>query len=202
MIRLFWFSQAPRARDVLSACARGDWSAAAFPWLSLRECFVGIAPATVMNLSFSGELAYEIHVPNASLYATFLALRQAGKAFGLTLFGARAVDSMRMEKSFLHWKADLITEFDPFETGLDRFVRLEKGDFIGRDALLKRKSEGLRKKVGGAADRCDPCPGASWCIADARRLGCGHHYFGRMGASHGLESGTWVCRPGFCRKRL
>ncbi|CAD0186016.1 Aminomethyltransferase [Ruegeria sp. THAF57] len=137
----------PRARDVLSACARGDWSAQAFPWLSVRECFVGIAPATVMGVSFSGELAYEIHVPNASLYAAYLALRQAGEPLGMKLFGARAVDSMRMEKSFLHWKSDLITEFDPFETGLDRFVKLDKGDFIGRTALKARQSDGLRKKL-------------------------------------------------------
>lgn len=100
-----------------------------------------------MGVSFSGELAYEIHVPNASLYAAYLALRKAGEEHGLKLFGARAVESMRMEKGFLHWKADLITEFDPFETGLDRFVKLDKGDFIGRDALLKRQSQGPCKKL-------------------------------------------------------
>jgi len=137
----------PKSRDVLAACARGDWSADAFPWLSVRECFIGFAPATVMGVSFSGELAYEIHVPNASLYAAYLALRQAGRLHGLKLFGARAVESMRMEKGFLHWKSEILTEFDPYETGLDRFVKLEKGDFIGKDALLKRQKEGLRKKL-------------------------------------------------------
>ncbi|MBT8455076.1 MAG: FAD-dependent oxidoreductase [Alphaproteobacteria bacterium] len=137
----------PKARDVLSATSRGDWSREAFAWLSVRECFIGIAPATVMGVSFSGELAYEIHVPNASLYAAYLALLNAGEARGLKIFGARAVESMRMEKGFLHWKADIITEFDPFETGLDRFVKLEKGEFIGKAALLKRQSEGQRKKL-------------------------------------------------------
>ena len=137
----------PKARDVLSACARGDWSKEAFPWLGVRECFVGFSPATVLGVSFSGELAYEIHVPNASLHAAYLALRNAGKAHGMKLFGARAVESMRMEKGFMHWKADLITEFDPFETGLGRFVWLGKGDFIGRDALLKRQAEGPRRKL-------------------------------------------------------
>ena len=137
----------PRARDVLSACARGDWSRAAFPWLSVRECFIGFAPATVLGVSFSGELAYEIHVPNAALYAAYLALRKAGEAHGLTLFGARAVDSMRMEKGFLHWKADLITEFDPFETGLSRFVKLDKGDFIGKQALLDRQGKDPGRKL-------------------------------------------------------
>ena len=137
----------PKARDVLSGCARGDWSKEAFPWLSVRECFIGFAPATVMGVSFSGELAYEIHVPNASLYAAYLALREAGNGYGLKLFGARAVESMRLEKGFLHWKADILTEFDPYETSLDRFVKIEKDDFIGKDALLKRREEGLRKKL-------------------------------------------------------
>jgi len=137
----------PNARAVLSKCARGDWSADAFPWLSVRECFVGFAPATVMGVSFSGELAYEIHIPNASLYAAYLALREAGKEFDMQLFGARAVDSMRMEKGFLHWKADLLTEFDPFETGLDRFVKLDKADFVGRDALMKRQANAPSKKL-------------------------------------------------------
>lgn len=137
----------PMARAVLSDCARGDWSKDAFPWLSVREGFIGFAPATVMGVSFSGELAYEIHVPNAALYAAYLALRKAGAAYGLKLFGARAVDSMRMEKGFLHWKADLITEFDPFETGLARFVTLDKGDFIGKDALVQRHANGPRKRL-------------------------------------------------------
>jgi dimethylglycine dehydrogenase len=57
----------PKARDVLQAVSRADWSPDAFPWLSVREAFIGIAPAVVMGVSFSGELAYEIHVPNAQL---------------------------------------------------------------------------------------------------------------------------------------
>lgn len=137
----------PQARDVLCKAARGDWSNAAFPWLSVRECFIGIAPATVMSVSFSGELAYEIHVPNASLYAAYLALTQAGTEFGLGLFGTRAVEAMRMEKGFLHWKSDLITEFDPFETGLGRFVNMNKDDFIGKPALERRIAEGVRKRL-------------------------------------------------------
>ena len=137
----------PKARAVLSAVSRGDWSKEAFPWLSVRECFIGIAPATVMGVSFSGELAYEIHVPNASLYAAYTALRAAGEAHGLTMFGALAVESMRMEKGYLHWKADILTEFDPFETGLDRFVTLDKDAFVGKDALVARRAAGPVKRL-------------------------------------------------------
>ncbi|MBV7396039.1 FAD-dependent oxidoreductase [Mameliella sediminis] len=158
----------PKARAVLSEVARGDWSATGFPWLSARECFVGYAPATVLSVSFSGELAYEIHVPNASLFAAYTALREAGRQHGLRLFGSLAVESMRLEKGFLHWKADLLTEFTPFETGLDRFVTFDKA-FHGKEALLKRQDVGLRKHLvtlrHDAPDR-QAAPGASMMQGD------------------------------------
>jgi dimethylglycine dehydrogenase len=137
----------PNARKIMQAVSRGDWSAAGFPWLSVRECFIGFSPATVMSVSFSGELAYEIHIPNAYLYAAYTALREAGKNHGLRLFGALAVDSMRMEKGYLHWKADILTEFDPFETGLDRFVNMKKENFIGKEALLKRQGKPAKTRL-------------------------------------------------------
>ena len=137
----------PKARAVMQTVSRADWTAAGFPWLSVRECFIGFAPATVMSVSFSGELAYEIHVPNASLYAAYLALRDAGQAHGLRLFGAHAVDSMRLEKGYLHWKADILTEFDPFETGLSRFVDMAKPDFVGKAALEQRVADGPSKRL-------------------------------------------------------
>ncbi|MEO0912826.1 MAG: aminomethyltransferase family protein, partial [Pseudomonadota bacterium] len=161
----------PKARHVLSAAARGDWSANALPWLSVREAHIGIAPATVMAVSFSGELAYEIHVPNASLHAAYTALRTAGAAHGLRLFGSRAVDSMRLEKGFLHWKADILTEFDPFETGLERFVKPDKPDFVGKAALLERMESGPRRKLVTLAIETEAAPalgGAS--LRDAGRI--------------------------------
>ncbi|WP_299935012.1 FAD-dependent oxidoreductase [uncultured Pelagimonas sp.] len=148
----------PKARDVMQQVSREDWSAKGFPWLSVRECFIGIAPATVMTVSFSGELAYEIHIPNASLYSAYLSLRAAGKAYGLKLFGGLAVDSMRMEKGYLHWKADILTEFDPFETDLSRFVTMDKPDFIGKEALAARQSDGPRKRLATLRVDSDDTP--------------------------------------------
>jgi dimethylglycine dehydrogenase len=124
----------------------------------VRECFVGIAPATVMAVSFSGELAYEIHVPNASLYAAWLALREAGRAYGLGFFGARAVESMRIEKGLLHWKSEILTEVDPFEAGLSRFVRPEKGDFVGRAALVGLMARGMSRELVTIAVGTDAAP--------------------------------------------
>jgi dimethylglycine dehydrogenase len=129
----------PKSRAVMTAACRGDWSAEGFPWLSVRRAFVGIVPAVVMSVSFSGELAYEIHVPNAQLYAAYLALRRGGLAYGLRLFGSYAVESMRLEKGYRHWKADLVTEFTPEESGLERFVKRDKPAFVGKAALLVSK---------------------------------------------------------------
>ena len=151
----------PNSRKVISKCSREDWSKESFPWLSVRECFIGFSPATVMAVSFSGELAYEIHVPNQSLYAVYLALINEGKKLDIQIFGARAVESMRMEKGFLAWKHDLITEFDPFETGLNRFVNLQKNDFVGRTALQKRIDEGLKKKLVCLKVDCKHAPAFS-----------------------------------------
>ncbi|MEM6679684.1 MAG: glycine cleavage T C-terminal barrel domain-containing protein, partial [Pseudomonadota bacterium] len=131
----------PRARDVMAAAApRTDWSAQAFPWLSVRRVHIGPVAAVAMSVSYSGELAYEIHVPLPQAEAAYRAVMAAGAAHGITHFGLHAAESMRIEKGFRHWKADLITEFDPFESGLDRFVDLGKQSFPGRAALLARRN--------------------------------------------------------------
>jgi dimethylglycine dehydrogenase len=172
----------PKARDLLSAVSRGDWSKEAFPWLSVRRAFVGIAPAVIMSVSFSGELAYEIHVPNNQLYAAYLALQNAGKPMGLTLFGAHAVDSMRLEKGYRHWKADLITEFNPMESTLERFVKTDKPAFVGKEALLAQIEAGMRQKFVSLVLDCTHAPSHGGdsitldgsCVGTITSAGWGH----------------------------
>lgn len=126
----------PRARDVLRVAApKTDWSKDAFPWLSVRQVEVAGTPVVAMSVSYSGELAWELHVPNDQLCQVYAALKHAGAPLGITLFGLYAAESMRMEKGYRHWKADLITEFDPLQSGLERFVKMDKS-FVGRDALV------------------------------------------------------------------
>jgi len=124
-------------------------------------------------------------VPNVSLYNAYLALRAAGEPHGLSLFGARAVDSMRMEKGFLHWKADLLTEFDPFETGLDRFVKLSKPDFVGKSALEARANAGPSKRLVALeiASTTLPAHGGGSLIARGKIVGT-------------ITSGDWGHRTG------
>jgi len=156
----------PNARKVLQAVSpRRDWSA--LPWLSACEAFVGIARATVLSVSFSGEQAYEIHLPNHQLHAAYLALVAAGEPHGMRLFGSRAAESMRLEKAYLHWKSDLICEYDPFESGLGRFVDMSKPAFVGKSALAART--GPRRKLITALIDCDHAPahgGASFICGD------------------------------------
>ena len=83
-------------------------------------------------------LAYQVHL--------FDALMQAGKELGIAPFGMRAMDSLRIEKGYRYWRVDLTTDYTPFESGLDRFVRLDKGEFVGRDALLRQKQAGVPRR--------------------------------------------------------
>ncbi len=119
---------------------------------------LGHAQMLAMSVSFSGELAYELHIPNEQLYLTWKLIQQAGPAFDLSLFGLYATESMRMEKGYRHWKADLVYERNPMESGLERFVNLHKADFVGKTALQDELARGpLRQFVALVVD-CDLAP--------------------------------------------
>ena len=149
----------PESRALLqSVSPRCDWSEESFPWLRARPMFVGHAEVLAMSVSFSGELAWELHVPNEQLYLTWKTLDDAGQNFGLRHFGLYATESMRLEKGYRHWKADLIYEYDPMESGLERFVKLDKGDFVGREALLARIAAGPRRRFVTLTVDCDIAP--------------------------------------------
>ena len=163
----------PGSRELLASVApRTDWSAEAFPWLAVREVRIGHFPALAMSVSFSGELSYELHVPNEALFGCHELLTAAGASRGLRHFGLYATESMRLEKSFRHWKADLITEFDPFESGLSRFVRMDK-DFIGKHALAAARQRGPRRQFVTLelATRHAPAHGGDSIVRGGRVVG-------------------------------
>ncbi len=146
----------PKSRRLLqSVSPRCDWSAKAFPWLRAQQMFIGHAEVTAMSVSFSGELAYELHVPNEQLYLVWKTLTEASGDFDLGYFGLYATESMRLEKGYLHWKADLIYEHNPLEARLGRFVNLDKDDFIGKAALLEQIERGPRKLLASLTVDCD-----------------------------------------------
>src|ERR1700733_1697709 len=132
----------PRARALLQDLVRDDLSNDAFPFLSFKRMDIGMVPALVGRISFTGDLGYEIWVTNDYQRALYDLLVQAGDAYGLRLIGARALNAMRLEKSFGTWAREFRPIYGPYEAGLGRFVDFNKGDFIGRSAALKEKEQG------------------------------------------------------------
>ena len=131
----------PEARSVLGAVTDADLDDASFPWLSVRTIRIGAVDVRALRVSYVGELGWELHAAMTDLPDLHEALCAAGGPVGLTLFGAYAMNSMRLEKGYRAWGADLTTERTPFEAGLDRLVRTEGREFTGRDALLDRAGD-------------------------------------------------------------
>jgi len=127
----------PRSRELLARLSGEDVSNAAFPFRGVREMELAGVPAVVVRLSFTGELGYEIWCAPDFQRKLFDAVREAGRDLGLRPFGSRALDSLRLEKGFGAFFREHTRDRTPFETGLDRFVKADKGGFIGREALLR-----------------------------------------------------------------
>ena len=138
----------PRSRELLQSLTRTDLSSAAFPFLSFRRLDIGMVPAFVGRISFTGELGYEIWVTTDYQRALYDLLTGAGREHGLKLFGGRALNAMRIEKSFGTWAREYRPIYGPFEAGLGRFVDLKKGDFVGRSAALEEKESGGKLRLG------------------------------------------------------
>jgi len=136
----------PKARDVLAKVTATDLSNDSFKWLTGKHAFIGVAPVRLMRINFVGELGWEIHHPIEYQRHIFLELMKAGEAFGIGQCGMRAMDSLRIEKSYRMWAQDLTREYTILEAGLGRFVHLDKGDFIGRDALLEQQKAGVPRE--------------------------------------------------------
>ncbi len=133
----------PRSRDILSKITDADLSNDGFKWLTGQHITVGLAPCRALRVNFVGDLGWELHHPIEYQNHIFDALMQAGEEFGLGMCGMRAMDSLRIEKNYRMWAQDLTSEYTVFEAGLEKFVHLNKGDFIGRDALVRQQQDGV-----------------------------------------------------------
>jgi dimethylglycine dehydrogenase len=137
----------PRSRELLQSLVDADLSGAAFPFMSFRRLDVGMVPALIGRVSFTGDLGYEIWVTTDYQRGLFDLLTQAGQALGLRHFGGRALNAMRLEKSFGTWAREYRPTYGPFEAGLGRFVDLAKGAFIGREAAAAEKASGGERRL-------------------------------------------------------
>ena len=137
----------PASRALLQSLVREDLSDAAFPFLSFRRVDVGMIPALIGRISFTGELGYEIWVGPDYQRALYDLVVSAGSGQGLRLFGGRALNAMRIEKSFGNWAREFRPIYGPFEAGLGRFVDFGKEAFIGRAAALEEREQGGERRL-------------------------------------------------------
>jgi 4-methylaminobutanoate oxidase (formaldehyde-forming) len=115
--------------------------------MQAREVRIGHAPVLALRVSYVGELGWELHMPTEYAAQVFEVLHRAGAPLGLTDVGYRAIESLRLEKRYLYWGADITPDYTPYEAGLGFCVALNKGDFIGADALMRARQEGPKRKM-------------------------------------------------------
>jgi len=137
----------PAARDVLASLTTVDVSNDSFRFLDVRRMDLGMVPALVARISFTGDLGYEFWVPASLQQRLFRLLTEAGEPHGMRLFGLRALDSMRLDKGFGAWASEYRSVYTPWEARMDRFVKLDKGDFIGREAAAASLAAGPERRL-------------------------------------------------------
>ena len=137
----------PQSRTLLQRLAESDLGRDVFPFGTMQEVMIAGAPVRVLRISFVGELGYELHVPTEYLLTVFDTLHDAGVEHGLVNAGYRAIDSLRLEKQFCAWGAEIGPDHSLLEAGLGFAVDQNKADFVGRDAVYAQRSAPLKKKL-------------------------------------------------------
>ena len=131
----------PSARDILASITNADLSTKAMPFLSMREAHISEIPVQLVRVTFVGELGYELYAASENGSALWEMLWQAGQPFGIVACGYKAIDSLRAEKGYLYWGADITPDETPHEAGLNFAVAKDK-EFLGSKAIVNRN---LRK---------------------------------------------------------
>ena len=137
----------PKSRDVLQSVCEDDVSNEAFRYAKAREITIGSAPVLAVRIGYVGELGWELHIPTEYAAHVYELLHEAGQAHGIVDVGYRTIDTMRMEKGYVYWSTDITPDTTPWEAGLGWRVNLNKGDFLGRDALVAQKEAGVARKL-------------------------------------------------------
>ncbi|MEX2183678.1 MAG: FAD-dependent oxidoreductase [Chloroflexota bacterium] len=141
----------PEARALLASISPDDLSNEAFPYMTARHIELDDVPVLAQRISYAGELGWELYAEAALGRRLWDALWRAGGPFGLTAAGRAAYDGLRMEKGYRSWGLDMTEEDDPYESGIGFTVRLGKGDFMGRAALVARKAAGRSRALAWIA---------------------------------------------------
>ena len=137
----------PKARDVLAQVSPNDFSNENHPFGMAREIEIGMGLARAHRVTYVGELGWEIYVSSDQAAHVWESIVAAGEPMGLKLCGLHAMDSCRIEKAYRHFGHDITDEDHVLEAGLGFAVKTDKGDFIGRDAVLRKREEGLSRRL-------------------------------------------------------
>jgi 4-methylaminobutanoate oxidase (formaldehyde-forming) len=137
----------PAARDVLSSVCDGDLSNEAFPYLTARDLAVGEVPCLAARITYVGELGWELYPPTEFVAQLWDVLLEVGRDHGVIPAGYRAIDSLRIEKGYRAWGADITPDDSPLEAGLGFAVAFDKDDFLGREAAVRLRDEGVRRRL-------------------------------------------------------
>ena len=137
----------PNARAILQPLTPADLSNEAFGYMQAREITVGDVPLTAVRVTYVGELGWELYAPTEYGRGLWETLWRAGRGHGLVAGGYKAIDSLRLEKGYRAWSSDITPDDTPYEAGLGFAVKLDKGDFVGRDALVAAAAQGPAKQL-------------------------------------------------------
>jgi 4-methylaminobutanoate oxidase (formaldehyde-forming) len=137
----------PASREILQPLTDADLSNEAFPYMRAQELAVGSVPCLALRVTYVGELGWELYCPTEFGLRLWDSIRESGRGHGLVAGGYKAIDSLRLEKGYRVWGADITPDETPYEAGLDFAVKLDKGDFIGRQALVEAKDRELERKL-------------------------------------------------------
>jgi glycine cleavage system aminomethyltransferase T len=137
----------PNARDVLTPLTPADLSNDGFPYMAAREIVVGDVPCWALRVTYVGELGWELYASTEYGLRLFDSLLEAGRSYGVVPAGYRAIDSLRLEKGYRAWGADITPEENPFEAGLGFAVRMDRPGFIGNEALERAQGAGASRRL-------------------------------------------------------
>jgi 4-methylaminobutanoate oxidase (formaldehyde-forming) len=137
----------PKARKILEKVTMDDVSNAGFPYMTSKQITLGDIPVQASRVTYVGELGWEFYCPTEYGLRLWDTLWEAGQPEGMVAAGYKAIDSLRLEKGYRYWSGEISPDYTPYEAGIGFAVKLDKADFIGKDALAKQKKEGIKRKL-------------------------------------------------------
>jgi 4-methylaminobutanoate oxidase (formaldehyde-forming) len=137
----------PKARIIVGKVTNDDVSNEQFPYMTAKKINIGDVPVLASRVTYVGELGWEYYPPMEYGLQLWDTLWEAGVPEGMVAAGYRAIDSLRLEKGYRYWSGEITPDYSPYEAGLGFAIELDKGEFIGREALLKQKEAGITQKL-------------------------------------------------------